>query len=290
MQYRFRLRSPGTAGRYRAKRLFITALVILLLVPAGVLAVRSLFVSLATVEEVHRDQKKTEQKLKKANLGPYGDTPAVHFAQGAEGITVPQPVQMGEWTPEQVADVQERTRNILTIARLDERVLAGDTAPYLEQLSESARGFSSEKLATDQALGYVTRLAPGYTLAEAPRVKGAMTVSVGAANQLVVAADFIWAYALDGPADKKASEGPGARVVVVHSQEQYEWYPEKGFLPEDRGLRPGDGQQYVFNMDCDLAKQGLIALPQDPTKKGKESTTDKVYNPQTPLEELPNNC
>ncbi|NUS73610.1 MAG: hypothetical protein HOQ05_09430 [Corynebacteriales bacterium] len=290
MQYRFRLRSPGTAGRYRAKRLFITALVILLLVPAGVLAIRSLFLSMATAEEVHREQRETAQEIKKANLGPYGETPAVTYAQGAEGIVVPAPAQVGEWTPEQVADVQERTKNLLITARLDDRVLAGDTAPYLEQLSESARTFSGEKLETEQALGYITRLAPGYTLAEAPRVKGAMTVTVGDLNQLVVSADFVWAYALNGPTDEEASKGPGGRVVVVHSQEQYEWYPDKGFLPEDRGLRPGDGSQYVFNMDCELAKEGMIALPKTVTNKGKESSTDKVYDPQTPLEQLPHNC
>lgn len=278
--------------RYRTKRLAVTALVILLLVPAGVLAVRSLFVSLAAADEVTRQQKVTEERRAKeqATAGPFTDTPAAHFPEGQAGISTPEATQVGDWSADQVGQVLGHIKQVLALARLDDRVLSGDAAPYTDQLAMSARGPVSERLNSQEGLGYVTRVSSGYHLAAPTRVSGSMSVDVGGSGQLSIVADFVWVYALTGEAAAEATQGPGGQVVVLHTIERFEWYPDKGYLPEDRGLRPANGQQYLFNVDCELAKSGWIALPRTPAPKHESSNTDEVFDPKTPVDKLPNNC
>jgi hypothetical protein len=177
---------------------------------------------------------------------------------------------------------------------LDARTFAGDTSPYVEQVAVSARGFVGERVASPEALTYVTRLAPGVTLAAPPRVKGAFAFSEGTAGQLVVVADFVWAYALESPGavtpSPSAAPVPGASLVVLHSVERYEWFPDKGYLPDDRGMRPGAGELYAFNVDCAQAAQGLISLPMTPQEAGEAPSLAQVLDPSTPPGRLPSSC
>lgn len=279
--------------RYRASRMVVTALVIVLLVPAGVLALRSLWVSLAAADELDRQERVqvTQEMRAKKEQGPFVGTQAATFAEGEAGILVPEAQQVGEWPADQVAGVAEAVRKLLVTARLDPRVHAGDTQPYVEQLAVSTRQFTLDKLASGgAALGYATRFAPEYSVKAPPRVKGGMTVSVGDKGQLVVVADYVWVYALEGEMAKASKKSePGAKLVVVHSLERYEWYPEKGYLPEDHGLRPGNGELYTFNMDCEFASQGLLALPRTVVKKNATSI-GKAIDPATAPGTLPSSC
>ena len=287
--------APPTA--HHRRRLLSVVLVILLLVPAGVLAVQSLWTSVsdgAADPEQQMIQRERQAAAPTPSLdpaNPFDQTPADDFPVGADGITLPPATQVGNWAPSDVQYVLNYTKQALTAARLDPAVVVeGNAAKYLSLLSESARTPAQADITKGApALGYVTRIAPGYSLAAPIRVKGTMSVALGEAKQLVVTADHVWVYPLKGPVTMDAARGPGATLVVLHTVENYQWYPQKGYAKRDQGLRPGQGTQAIYNMDCELSQRGLLALPRTaPTKPGGENMS--AFDPATKPEQFPSTC
>lgn len=278
--------------RYRRGRLLITALVILLLVPAGVLALRSLWVSIDAAADLRslKAKQAAQERMERQAHGAFADTAAARFPEAEAGVVLPEAGQVGNWSPEQVGTATTAVRQLLVTARIDPRSHTGDVGPYIEQLGISARTFVTDRLDTELGLSYVTRLAPETTLEAKPRVQGTMTVSVGDAGQLVIVADYVWVYALTQPIMVTSQDDiPGSQLAVVHSIERYEWFPDKGYLPEDRGLRPSDGELYAFNVDCEFAAQGRLALPQVPVTTNA-SPIAEVLDPKKPPGELQTSC
>jgi hypothetical protein len=276
------------------KNVYLIGLVVLLLVSAGLLAVRSLVVSIQNGgDEVVAEQPPLRPSPPKPteNPDPFAGTLAETYPEGAAGIVPPPAKQVGPWTPAQVADVMNRTKQTLVAARLDPQMIElGNPAGYLGTISEGARGTVAKSLQTGEALGYVTALAAEYKLAQQPRVKGSMTVSVGPKKELVVGADYVWIYPLEGPVDETAPKGPGSKLVVVHTIETYQWFAPKSVAPKDTGLRPGAGKLYTVNMDCDLAKGGKLGLQRAAPGNPQTIPDAKAYDPATRPEELPDTC
>jgi hypothetical protein len=270
--------------------------VIVLLVPAGVLAARSLAISLLSDgPDSENNQfsgaaahKKIASSVVDAN--PFQGTPADKFASGEAGIVVPAVKQQGGWSADAVADGLNKTKAALTSARLDNAMLfQGQTQPYLDQLSESSRDFVGKQLTTPSALAYVTRLAPGYTLRASVRVRGAMNVTVGDAGQLVVSANYVWVYPLRAPNATKVFGLAGSQLVVLHTVERYEFYPEKGYAAQNRGLRPGDGEQRAYNADCSIATDGKLALPPNRNRK-PDAPVKLAYDRNASKNAAPGGC
>src|SRR5688572_24989047 len=96
-------------GRRRARRpmphgksLLVTGVVVLVLVSAGMLALRSLAVSISNggdVEFAGTSAKKTKTFNSK---DPFAGTPAARYPEGDAGIVLPPATQIGAWTPQQV--------------------------------------------------------------------------------------------------------------------------------------------------------------------------------------------
>ncbi len=285
-------------GRRRApssltgKNLFLTGLVVLLLVSAGMLALRSLAVSIKNGGDELGDTKSVAAPKPTKDVDPFVGTPAAAYPVGAAGIVLPPGKQVGSWTPAQVTDVLNRTKQTLVAARLEPLMLEqGDSTAYLKTISESTRGTVTTSLESgEDALGYVTRLATDYKLAGDVRVKGSMTVTLGPKKELVVGADYVWIYPLDGPVGEGAPTGPGSKLVVVHTIESYQWFAAKSVAPKDTGLRPGAGKLYTVNMDCDLAKSGKLGLQRAAPGNPQNVPEDKAYDPATRPEELPQTC
>ncbi len=300
--FRTRQDIEGHRGRRRApssltgKSFFLTGLVVLLLMTAGMLALRSLAVSIKNggddelVQAEDRESKAATTRIE--NKDPFAGTPAAEYPVGAAGIVVPPAKQLGQWTPAQVQDVLGRTKQTLAAARLDTLMLEqGDTAGYLGTISISARSQVTQSLQSGEALSYVTRLAADYKLAGEPRVKGTMTASLGKQKELVIAADYVWVYPLEGPVGEDAPTGPGSKLVVVHTEEFYSWFAPKKVAATDAGLRPGRGELYTVNMDCDLAKSGKLGLQR--AAPGNPQTgipDDAAYDPATKPSSLPETC
>lgn len=298
-RYRSELES-GRGGRRRMRRthgrsLLVTGLVILLLVPAGILAIRSLAVSLSNGGDKEMSTgRTTDPKTSSPALDqkdPFAGTPAATYPIGQRGIVLPAAKAVDSWTAAQVQDVLMKTKDTLVAARLDPTMVErGQTTKYLNMISPGARQGVKDKLDGGEALNYVTRLAAGYTLATEMRVKGQMSYTVGKDKQLIVAADYIWVYPLNGQLADDA-KGAGARLALVRTVETYHWYAPSSVTNEkEAGLRPGEGQIFLVNMDCQFSKQGLLALQRQPTD-GTASTPDiKAYDPKTRPEDVPNAC
>jgi hypothetical protein len=223
-----------------------------------------------------------------APADPFADTPAESWPSGAAGLAVPAAAAAGPWPAKDVADVLTRAKAALVGARLDPAVLQrGQPTAYLAQLAPSTRPLVTKAIASGEpAIGYVTRLATGYSLAAPVRVRGTITVSVGGSQQLVVTADVVWAYPLVGPVAGGVT-GAGAWVVVLRTSETYEWYSPAKFGAADRGLRPGAAVTAYGNMDCAQVKKGLIGLPT--TNQGGVSP-DALFDPATRPDSLPTTC
>jgi hypothetical protein len=204
---------------------------------------------------------------------------------------LPRAVQVGAWSAADVGKVLRQTRNILVTARLDPRTVEkGDLAPYLRLLAPATRPMVRKQIvAGGLAIGYVTRLAPGYALDPdaAVRVAGTMSVRAGKDGQLVVSADYVWVYPVRG--GKPITNGaPGSTLVLLRASESYEWYRPEAIGPADRGLRPGVGSVYTWNVNCSLVTKGLLALPvPGPTNRPADRA---AYNPGTKPRSVPSTC
>lgn len=280
------------AVRRRPRRKLIgTLVVILLLVPAALLAARSLWTSMsgtaADPELVAESPVPTTPSLNPND--PFDGTPASAFTSAEEGISLPEATKTGGWASKDVGAVLEKTKTVLLSARADPKVLGGDPSVYVDALAPNVRRQVKKELVsgTDK-LGYVTNLGAGYELAKPIRAVGSLTVTAGTLDQLVVRADVVWVYPLRGPLPE-ASTGAGVRLVVLHTVESYEWFPAKGFADEDQGARPGAGERAVFNADCPKYLEGALALPETPVQdpvKGNEA----VFVATTPLTSFPTGC
>ncbi|HEV7754863.1 MAG TPA: hypothetical protein VGO94_03295 [Mycobacteriales bacterium] len=229
----------------------------------------------------------------KASSDPFDGTPAERYAVGIRGVVLPKPKQVGSWPASDVRTVMTQTRSVLVAARLDPRVVQrGSTAAYLKLLSPATRGMVSASIRRGgPGLGYVTRLAPGFTLDPKAkiRVAGKMTARAGRDGQLVVMADYVWVYPLRG-GKPSAAAGPGSTLVVLHTVESYEVYRPEAIAASDRGLRPGGGNSYTFNMDCSLVGKGLLGLP-PPDQGGRPSSPDDAaYSPNTNPKSIRSTC
>lgn len=220
---------------------------------------------------------------------PYKGTPAADYPVGPAGLTMPPAGALGSWSAKDVTAVVTKTRDALVAARLDRRVLERrEVTGYVKLLAPKTRGTVEKQIrGGEPALGYVTRLAPGYTLLTPEiRTKGALVASLGRAGQLVVTATVVWVYPLNGP-KAESLKGAGANLVVMRTTESYEWYKPDNLSKDDLGLRPGAGSISYVNMDCGQIKRGVIALPQ--TDQGG-LPSDKAFDPQTKPGSLPNTC
>lgn len=271
--------------------------IIVLLVPAGLLALRSLATSLlSTKPDVANSQlaggAAIEPKVASASIdaSPFRGTPADAYSEGKAGITLPQVQPQGPWSAEQIRQALERTKDTLIAARLDESVQSrGQTQPYLNEFAESSRPFIANQLKGPRALTYVTHLAPGYTLRAPVRVSGTMKVSMGSANQLVISASYVWVYPLRAPNAERVFERVGSQLTVLRTVEHYEFYPEKGYAKQNRGLRPGDGEQHAFNADCGLIANGMLALPSNRDRVAGAPATPS-YDYTVASEKVSSNC
>ncbi|HEV7826834.1 MAG TPA: hypothetical protein VGP02_18215 [Mycobacteriales bacterium] len=224
---------------------------------------------------------------------PFTDTPAQKYARGAAGVVFPPATQVGSWKSTDVAMVLRRTRDVLVAARLDPRMVEQrNTAGYLGLLAPATRPLVRQEIGKGgPGLGYVTRLAPGWTIDQQAgiRVAGKMSAKTGRDGQLVVTADYVWVYPLKGGTVKPPVVA-GSRLVVLRTVETYEWYRPESITASDRGLRPGGGSVGQSNMDCTLADRGLLALP-PPGQKGRPAAqSDPAYSPATKPGAIPDTC
>lgn len=280
------------AVRRRPRRKLIGVLiVIVVLVPTGLLAAKSLYGTMTgTVvdPEIAAEAPGTPTPSLDPD-NPFDGTPADTYVAAAEGIRLPTAAKTGSWAAKDVGTALDKTKKIVLTARTDSAVLGGDSTNYVKSLAPNVQAQVKKSIVGGTGtLGYVTNLGAGYTLSKPIRAVGSLTVSEGSLKQLIVRADVVWVYPLAGPLPEQ-STGAGVRLVVLHTVENYEWFPSKGFADEDQGARPGDGERAVFNADCPKYLKGALALPSTAVQN-PVSGNENVFIVTTPLTSFPTGC
>lgn len=220
---------------------------------------------------------------------PFANTPAANWPDGTAGIQPPAATPVGGHRAAEVADALDRARQALTAAHLDTRMLVNhDPTDYLALLAVNVRGPEQAALtgagpARDG--GEVTMIATGFTLLPIPvKVSGGMSVSTDQHDQLVVHANYVFAYPF-APADSSSITVPGQIVAVQHVQEDFTVVRGTNYAAGDRGLWPTKSASYYESMACGASERGYLAPEYSEPHTGRTPAEDPdaYYAPSHPM-------
>jgi hypothetical protein len=220
---------------------------------------------------------------------PFAQTPAANWADGSAGLVVPAAGPLGGHSATAVADALTEVRAALVAAHLDDRMLINhDLSTYLALLAPAIRDRERAAL-TGTALardgGEVTLLAGGFTLLPVPaKVSGSMTVSTDRYGQLVVSANYVFAYPF-APADSSKITSAWQVVAIQHVSEDFtvvDSADADDYSPGDQGLWLTRSESYYDSMACTPSTKGYLApaYSQPDTGPGQAEAPDALYNPQ----------
>lgn len=194
---------------------------------------------------------------------PFASTPAADWANGAEGITLPEAKAVGGFSAEQVAETTALVRDALVASRIDTRMLAGhDPGGYLGLLAPDAKR-QLEPLFADgrepEVQSLVSMVAGGTELLPvAPKVSGSMSVRPGDADELVVHTNYVFAYAFRPQGPTKLVDAMNV-IVVVRADVDYVLRDGDRWTPSSRGLWFGDASGFGYSIGCDAYRKGFLA-------------------------------
>jgi hypothetical protein len=249
--------------RRKAERWLVTATVLV-----AIVAVLMLLVGVGMFDEQDRSAARPtpdqgQQVVQVVDLGaPFAGTPAEGWADGAEGITSPSPMQVGEFSADEVAAATDMVRDALIASRVDRTMLIDHNPDaYLSLLAPDARKLLKPLFGTGrepQAQALVSLIAQGHPLLDVePKVTGTMTVEAGAPNQLIIHTNYLFAYAFE-PEDPSAVTDPMDLIVLVRAQVDYRLLKE-GFTEDSLGLWYGHVGGFGYSIACDWYKKGFLA-------------------------------
>jgi hypothetical protein len=147
---------------------------------------------------------------------PFAGSPAAHYRVGAEGIVNPPGVhQEGGFAESEVMRALDIVREYLTDSALNPRAVADGDVSAVRNLLNPGQvdqfDASLTKPATDgehEATGWLVRFDPAARVSVAPggiRVQGTLTPAETSDDQLEIASDHTFVYALRGPGDSALS-------------------------------------------------------------------------------------
>lgn len=191
---------------------------------------------------------------------PYANTPA---ATWSDGVTLPAPAPVGEFSAQQVGTAEAAARQVLVAGHLDDRVLLDhDPSTFISLFAPTMQTQIRHDIndpATPDYGGMLTLLASGYRLLPVPiKVDGSMTPQVDTAGNLVIHTNYVFAYPF-APADPSAIEYAWQVVAVVHVQADLETVAGSRYAAPDRGLWIANTSAYVANESCAASAKGFLA-------------------------------
>lgn len=175
---------------------------------------------------------------------PFAGSPAADYANGADGIVLPQSGGVGGYSAKQVADAMAQAKQFLVVANLDSDVLMGASPDRLIQMmdpKESLRGWLANSLKhpdeKDDPTNFVTRFAKAETKLASPTVKvhGSMAPGVDKNGNLKVSADYLFVYgveAADGSGDPTREVVRRVLTIVILNPAHYQVTPGKVWIEE----------------------------------------------------------
>jgi hypothetical protein len=205
---------------------------------------------------------------------PFASTPA---ADWPTEVPVPVAKATGRFSAAQVADAYRAVQQTSAEAHLDPRVIVHhDIAPFEATLAAGVQ--------LPDPKGWVTTIADGYPLLPVPpKVSGEMTSSVDAKGELVVHANYVYAYAFQ-PGPHQAAATPWDIVSVLHENAD--------FLIVDGKPWPQGEKSYFYAMNCEFAQQGQLAPAYSghPTAPDPSAEGPKAYYDPKHTVDIPNDC
>lgn len=193
---------------------------------------------------------------------PFASTPAADWADGAAGIVAPPPRRVGEFSAEEVAQATARVREVLVASRLDRDLVAGhDPTRFLSLLAPDARRqleplFNGSESQVQSLVSMTAADAP--LLPNEPKVKGEMTVTAGAAGELVISTNYVFAYAFE-PTEPLPLVDAMNVIVVVRADVDYVLRAGERWTEGSQGLWYGDATGYAFSIGCEAYRKGYLA-------------------------------
>jgi hypothetical protein len=193
---------------------------------------------------------------------PYANTPAASWGDAADGIALPAPVAVGDFSAQQVGSAEAAAKQVLVAGHLDNRVLVDhDPSTFLSLFAPTMQTHIRHDInnpATPDYGGMLTLLAPGYRLLPVPiKVDGSMTPQLNAAGNLVIHANYVFAYPF-APADPGTIDYAWQVVAVVHVQADLETVAGSRYAAADRGVWLSDSSAYVASESCSAAAKGFL--------------------------------
>lgn len=207
-------------------------------------------------------------------VDPFAGTPAEDFAEGADGIVLPEAEPIGDFTADEVAEALELVRDALIAARLDPAVLVNhDLKPLLTVMAADQQAALEKAIEANGYGPFPTRIDRAAALTpELPRAAGDFAyeeIIVGPpdASLLQVETRFVWVYPFEGG------------LVVVRDVLVWEARLGRPWLEASRGLWLADGFSVAWGAECD-AKRVLRPATAAPTAAA-------IFDPEQPLDAVP---
>jgi hypothetical protein len=224
---------------------------------------------------------------------PYAGTPAADFAEGADGIQLPEAQAVGDFTADQVADTLDRVEEALIATRLDSTMLVDqDPEPFIALMSEDNQPGLRDEFEGGNFGYFASQLADGAALAvPTPRVDGEIafeaTTDDSGYRVIEVVTSFVWAYAFEVPADDPDLHG----IVVVRDELVWQVAHADDVADSSEGLWLWNGEAYAWGIECDAFDESLLS-PQTELQFdffGDSTDEEDVFDPQGTLN-LGNTC
>lgn len=152
---------------------------------------------------------------------PYANTPAVDWADGADGIVLSAPAAIGSWSTQQVSAAENTVKQVLIASHLDDRMLVHhDTSRFLSLLAPAVQTDVRAQLshpANRDYGGVVSMIMSGYHLLPVPiKVDGVMSTRLGDHGNLFVHTNYVFVFPF-APAGSTDDEDPDAVFDPHHA-------------------------------------------------------------------------
>lgn len=279
------------ARRRRAERWLVTATVLV-----AVLAVLMLLVGVGMFDRDPEsaapapDRSRASAAFAVDAARPFARTPAADWADGAAGVVVPAPMQVGEFDAEEVAAATDLVGRAVVASRLDRAMLVEhDPGTYLGLLAPDAREQLAPLFGTGrepQAQALVSLIAEDSPLLPVePKVTGGMRVEAGGPGELVVHTNFLFAYAFDTTGAEPVAD-PMDMIVVVRAEVDYVLRSGPRWTADSRGLWYGHVGGFGYSIACDWYRKGFLAPAfRDRSVVHRPSRHDRTsyFDPGAPL-------
>lgn len=187
---------------------------------------------------------------------PFAGSPAVHYADGASGIVLPDVKPVPGYSPRQVTNALVVMKRLLVEGNLNPAMTTGgDPRGYLAWIdpehdlhTKLPKALAAQGDEAHDALDWVTRFDPGEIELVGPVVKvnGVITYAVTDAGVLSVRADYSFVYGV-----AKTGSGPAGEVTRVVVRRALEvWFVGQG---NTRYAETRDGTVWAHDARADLS-------------------------------------